>query len=963
MNVLKAYIITVFFVAFTISLVLFPAPFPYVRYDLHGFIMLIFITLTSVAAEILTAGKQSGKLQITPATYALIILYLTIVLSLLSSPDIIPSFEKILWWTLALYFMVTFHSYYNPKSFNITLIVIITCGCLAALSFITQTLIKVSNQEHLILPFALNRNFLAQILILPFFVTIFYFKQLLTKARSTSFVTSRAIPVLGASLALLLITLAIFMSRSRAVWLGIFIAGCAEVSLGAIRKKQVPLKTILAGLSGIAILLTFLHILSSYTESTSPFTTLATLLKPASGSAGGRLRRWLNALLLVREHTLLGVGPGNWLAVYPAYMDRVLADFRGAPLAFNSYLELAAESGIFALFFIVTTLLILIFGKHRDCRIVPWLRASVITLAFSAFFHNTLSVPALFVNFWLTLALLNVFSKHKAAIRLPAYITTVITALLVIGAFYQYNVLNSNLHYYLVSINPYYGKSSYRLPVPRVLTAYRSLLQDHFRAISAKPDSTSLLKIGRYGTGRMRDLYYLLGKKELFNRHYRQADFWLTHSIKRSPLNPLPARLLCKLYYDQKKYKEALSLCYKSLTLNPLLPYSHKLTADILIKTNQYETALEHYQKARNLYHRKLAVPEFGKSAAAVKAIRKKELYLTEKAIALIKNKLKTLSLTDRLLVKIARTPEIHKALTSDGLRLYFTNNSNGSYALYSIPLNEDAINRKAVQLTDQPLAFFRPQYTAKTNSIYFTTDNLGDYNYKLGRIRLSKNTTESAKIFVKAGRIAEFKISPAGSPIIAKRETRNKDILLLIDPENERATEILSSATRKEFISWSADSKKIVFVENKRKLKTLNISTGTLKELFTTTDQRILSPAYSPTGDKIVFLLRSFTGKSKIMILNLKTSKVSALFDEPDFYLTPVFYSDSLLLFRKYQQDSVLLYSYQLKERRSHMLMFKQGVIYPVYPCCKSELLLAAASPLMPIRIFKLNPLNGDYY
>lgn len=67
-----------------------------------------------------------------------------------------------------------------------------------------------------------------------------------------------------------------------------------------------------------------------------------------------RYYHWSNTSAMIKDHPLLGVGPGNWRVMYPLYYQRVARD----PLynykaqvrrAHNDYLQLAAEYGIPAL--------------------------------------------------------------------------------------------------------------------------------------------------------------------------------------------------------------------------------------------------------------------------------------------------------------------------------------------------------------------------------------------------------------------------------------------------------------------------------------------------------------------------------------------------------------------------------------------------------------------------------------
>jgi O-antigen ligase len=74
-----------------------------------------------------------------------------------------------------------------------------------------------------------------------------------------------------------------------------------------------------------------------------------------------RYYHWGNTLMMIRDHPLSGIGPGNFRVVYPLYA----ASFARDPLcnyqiqiykAHNDYLQLAAECGIPALLFFLLLL-------------------------------------------------------------------------------------------------------------------------------------------------------------------------------------------------------------------------------------------------------------------------------------------------------------------------------------------------------------------------------------------------------------------------------------------------------------------------------------------------------------------------------------------------------------------------------------------------------------------------------
>jgi O-antigen ligase len=147
---------------------------------------------------------------------------------------------------------------------------------------------------------------------------------------------------------------ALFASQSRGAWIGFAVAVVA-VSLvrgGRSTALFVLVSAVLAGLGAVggfqSLMPQFITQRFSDVLSAPSITDIATIeVTDANFAAVERLAHWGAALDMWRDHIWLGVGFGNYAAVYPAYAIGRWLDPLGH--AHNYYLNVAAESGLIGL--------------------------------------------------------------------------------------------------------------------------------------------------------------------------------------------------------------------------------------------------------------------------------------------------------------------------------------------------------------------------------------------------------------------------------------------------------------------------------------------------------------------------------------------------------------------------------------------------------------------------------------
>ncbi|MCR4406536.1 MAG: O-antigen ligase family protein [Anaerolineae bacterium] len=159
--------------------------------------------------------------------------------------------------------------------------------------------------------------------------------------------------VVGLLAAIGLLTAALGMSWSRGAWLGF---AAALVAVNGVRSRQAAM--VLATLLGVAVLILALGgvrllppaLIQRFTDFL-PFVNVGDLravqITDANYAVIERVAHWQAALGMWTDHPWLGVGIGNYAAVYPAYALPKWPDPLGH--AHNYYLNIAAEAGLIGL--------------------------------------------------------------------------------------------------------------------------------------------------------------------------------------------------------------------------------------------------------------------------------------------------------------------------------------------------------------------------------------------------------------------------------------------------------------------------------------------------------------------------------------------------------------------------------------------------------------------------------------
>jgi O-antigen ligase len=212
-----------------------------------------------------------------------------------------------------------------------------------------------------------NRNFVAHVAALALPVLVWLSATARNSARA----------LMGAA-AILMATAALVLSRTRAAWLALAVWGALMLPL-ALRHRAVlataapPGRWRVLGLALVAGIVVAIAVPNTLDwKSDSPYLdSVRGVVNYQEGSGAGRLKQYTNSLKMMRAHPVLGVGPGNWAAEYPAFAPRSdpsISDATGMtanPWPSSDWVAAISERGVPAFLALVTLVLVLLWHAWR----------------------------------------------------------------------------------------------------------------------------------------------------------------------------------------------------------------------------------------------------------------------------------------------------------------------------------------------------------------------------------------------------------------------------------------------------------------------------------------------------------------------------------------------------------------------------------------------------------------------
>jgi O-antigen ligase len=177
---------------------------------------------------------------------------------------------------------------------------------------------------------------------------------------------------------------AIVLSRTRAAWLALMIWGVLAVIavwsgpslFGSTITARRLWSSASAVVAGVALALVLPNTLDW--RSDNPYLdSVKGVVNYQEGSGAGRLKQYANSARMAEAHPVLGVGPGNWPVVYPAFArpdDPSIAEATGMaanPWPSSDWIAALSERGLPATVFLLAAVLAIAAAGWRSRDIVP----------------------------------------------------------------------------------------------------------------------------------------------------------------------------------------------------------------------------------------------------------------------------------------------------------------------------------------------------------------------------------------------------------------------------------------------------------------------------------------------------------------------------------------------------------------------------------------------------------------
>ena len=261
----------------------------------------------------------------------------------------------------------------------------------------------------------INRNHFAGFvemvwpLILAYAISITYRGRSFKKALAYDFLNRQALMALG----IVVLILALLLSRSRAGFVGCFIGFVTFWFMARPTMRQITLPTRIL-LFGIIVILSVYCLTIGVEPLFERFLSI--------DDSNSRIEIWLDSLFIIKDHPF-GVGLRNYENVFKVY-NQSFAPNKDVLYAHNDYLQLLVETGWIGFFSIISGFVLFLLRsvrriKRLDFRSDP-LRfylavgafSGIVSLAFHSFFDFNLQIPANCLYFVTLMAIVSSCTKQ-----------------------------------------------------------------------------------------------------------------------------------------------------------------------------------------------------------------------------------------------------------------------------------------------------------------------------------------------------------------------------------------------------------------------------------------------------------------------------------------------------------------------------------------------------------------------
>lgn len=771
-----------------------------------------------------------------------------------------------------------------------------------------------------VVPLILNRNLAAMMLLLPWCLA-------LQRIRGVT-----GSPPARDSVRFFLLSAALVLSRSRAAWLGIAVAVVAGAFCGRARLAPSPARLrglgtrVLSTVALAAAAIATAVALMAASGMPSPLDVLGSLASPFEGSAGGRLRRWQNGLPLVVDHLWTGVGPGRWLDVFSSYRHTVVGDPAGYPFPLNGHLELVAEVGLPAYLVFAFFVWRLARPATDEPRERGALRFALLAWLVAAVFHTVFFIRLAQLDLWLQLALLGATRPSVRALApgRERALAAGACALLAVALAVEGRFIRAALHDHVVAHWIRYDRPAGPLVLPSGLGALAPVIERWMPAVFHRQRAEALRRIGCVSLGRPQHLFFKLADRELRAGNPSTALTWLAAGERVVGTSPRATRLRCRAEADLGRRESARRICADGLARWNADPDLWLAMADLERDAGRPIEAMAAYRQARTGFRARLAATA-GIDGLAVSRRQQRLLeHIAEEERALRRSTPFPRSEAEEL-EEIAWVPQIHKTIAADADGVYYSSNATGRYQLWFLPTGGTSrVQPRLVSAT--ALAPFRLRRHPHRQVLYFLADHLGDARYQLHALDLRTSLTRR---LTSKGRQGEYEVSPDGSKLALQRERRGRQELCVVDDRGRGERCLVAGDVPIHDLAWRPDAAGVVYVAGESDLVEIALD-GSRRVVAQFPGQKVATPAFSPTGDRLLVVLRFRGGLGVLHEVDLVSGEARAITASDRDVLTPTWLDDRRILYRERVADRYELVRLDRIDGRSERVD-ADGVVYPV--------------------------------
>jgi O-antigen ligase/predicted esterase/tetratricopeptide (TPR) repeat protein len=751
------------------------------------------------------------------------------------------------------------------------------------------------------------------------------------------------------------LVVALALTRSRAVLIGFAIAISCAATVGLYRSaRHGGVATFILKMSALAIFVVVLLVLLEYIVPARHEQTLSsvlhTLLYPSEGSFGGRLRRWQNALPLVLAHPLVGGGFGSWFPSFDAYRHAVVADSAGYASALNTYILLAAETGVVGLALFIGFCGLVLFRPVRQTLEIP-IRIAFIIWLIALTFHSVADFPIVLFGFAFTAGMAlwcSPSDSEQSRAFSRGHVGVLLAVSFIALAAHGRHALGSLEGSFANDLLGDTGNPSRLLW--RLLTPISAVIDSSGSKAGFLSKTTEIGAALDWTQPGGADPRLSIAGAFYQRQNYPQAEAWYRSALLREPTSPAALLGICRSALEQGQMSKATGYCERVLSRNPTEPAALETLASIDIAENEYGRAFDHLSVARRALWNRLDLNDFGTWTLGTVS----DYYQSYRHVSELRRSLVGRAPDARLNVgeEIEQTPLLHSVVAPWGCKLYFSANINARYNVWLA----DSCNPAAPLELKTNGSRTPYQLQATRSGLYFMSDHRGDGLYEL--YFMAHDTTKVVGVALPPGVLTQYEAN-RHSDEVAAVVFRNRLYRLLVGSLHDGFHEVYATEAKIEGLDWHPKSEELAFTEAGRVLKRWNSAKAVPETLIGASEYSLATPAYSPAGSQLAVSQRTGQFQSKLLVCELagRGSCRSAFSSDSTLAIEPVWLSESEIAFREEVRDEYLLRRLNLDDKNVTPIGIAQGVVYRmvVDPITKS-LWFCEATQTEPIHIASIH-------